>query len=223
MVMLLFVLVLSIGAASYFVFEQTIDEGKLGNGIQQQQVMKEIKESLLGYANKNISKYGGLPCPDVNGDGKSDIALGGGGCAQLRGWLPFYDLGLADVRDSAQERFWYSVDPLIVEVDGTAFKDIALSNLVLTLNNVKSVAIVIAPQKSIGKQNKRVQYDLKSYNSEKLINQYLEKMNKNNNVTQFFDDKDGNDFNDVLISIRLSEIDGLLQKNSVYQAYLKDL
>ncbi len=67
-----------------------------------------IEEALIGYA---IS-VGGFPCPDTNGvaDGMGDDDGTGAACDDVKGFLPWVDLGLKP-HDPWNNPYFYRIDP----------------------------------------------------------------------------------------------------------------
>lgn len=77
-----------------------------------QRTLDDVQDALLGYAMTN----GRLPCPDVDGDGISDIA---GTCSNVQGNLPWVDLG-AGKEDAWGQIFTYRVTGSFADTtDGT--------------------------------------------------------------------------------------------------------
>lgn len=70
--------------------------------------LNEIREALVGYALSHSALDGRpfLPCPDTDGDGIENRV--GAFCANVRGRLPFSDLGLVGI-DSWGNQFTYQV------------------------------------------------------------------------------------------------------------------
>ncbi|GAB6043732.1 hypothetical protein [Endothiovibrio diazotrophicus] len=117
--------------------------------------LAEAREALLGYALRDASRPGELPCPDYDRDGVIRIAgsqrdYRGSRCRSDvdgvvgPGWLPWRTLGLPPLRDGYGEPLWYVVDdayhangavPLNSDTPGA-----------LTLDGVgEQVALLIAP------------------------------------------------------------------------------
>lgn len=80
----------------------------LRNNSQTRTELNEIREALVGYALSHSAVDGRpfLPCPDTDGDGIENRV--GALCGNVRGRLPFSDLGLVG-SDSWGNRFIYQV------------------------------------------------------------------------------------------------------------------
>lgn len=80
----------------------------LRNNGETRSELNEIREALVGYALSHSAADGRpfLPCPDTDGDGIENRV--GALCANVRGRLPFSDLGLV-ARDSWGNQFIYQV------------------------------------------------------------------------------------------------------------------
>ena len=73
--------------------------------------MLAAKRALVAYAVADANRPGELPCPDVNDDGKLVLNedFVGSNCVSLIGRIPWFTLGLPDLRDEAGERLWYAL------------------------------------------------------------------------------------------------------------------
>lgn len=80
----------------------------LRNNSETRTELNEIREALVGYALSHSAVDGRpfLPCPDTDGDGIENRV--GALCANIRGRLPFSDLGLVG-SDSWGNQFIYQV------------------------------------------------------------------------------------------------------------------
>jgi len=83
-------------------------------------LLVEVREALIGYALRDATRPGELPCPDYNRDGVIRIVGGardydGSRCRTEvagvvnPGWLPWRTLGLPPARDGFGEGLWYVV------------------------------------------------------------------------------------------------------------------
>lgn len=117
------------------------------------------KQALIANAASSNSRPGSLPCPDINNDGVSDYQDNNPAlpCAARIGRLPWLTLGLADLRDAAGERLWYTVS--------LNFQDLAANRInsgitgQITLREGEQatagvVAVVAAPGKPVGHQSR---------------------------------------------------------------------
>lgn len=73
--------------------------------------LAQAKRALIAYAASDTTRPGELPCPDVNDDGRlvMNEDFVGSNCVGLIGRLPWFTLGLPDLRDEAGERLWYAL------------------------------------------------------------------------------------------------------------------
>jgi hypothetical protein len=130
------------------------------------EALARAKDALIAYAVADTVRPGELPCPDINDDGR--LTLGedviGSACASLIGRLPWYTLGLPDLRDDAGERLWYALSndfhangPVALNSD-TAYR---AGNVSLTLTGTSPagnlVAIVFSPGATLTRSDGIVQ------------------------------------------------------------------
>lgn len=79
--------------------------------------LRQAKTALIAYAaavdyrlqgsGATYLQPGALPCPDMDGDGKSDCI--GSTTASMIGRLPWQTLGINDLRDASGEQIWYAL------------------------------------------------------------------------------------------------------------------
>ena len=74
---------------------------------QTRRVLTEAKNALITFAAMNRNRPGGLPCPDRNGDGESELSCDHP--ADRVGFLPWQTLATDDLRDVSGARLWYVV------------------------------------------------------------------------------------------------------------------
>ncbi|MBI3042468.1 MAG: hypothetical protein HYY78_06550 [Betaproteobacteria bacterium] len=70
--------------------------------------LARARDALIGYAARNTTQPGILPCPDSDNDGDADSPCGATGVTAI-GRLPWKTLGLPDLRDGSGECLWYAV------------------------------------------------------------------------------------------------------------------
>jgi hypothetical protein len=75
--------------------------------------LQRAKEALIGYAityrdSNPDETIGYFPCPDTDGDGRSDVPCHAASRAAV-GLLPYRTLGLPDLRDAEGNCLWYAV------------------------------------------------------------------------------------------------------------------
>lgn len=117
-------------------------------------VLGEARDALVGYA-LSANPPGLLPCPDYgsdgNYDGLSDPCVEAGSSVTA-GRLPWQTLGLADPRDSAGERLWYSPAK---ELDGNyIINSETTAGLRVDGNAAQVAAVIIAPGATLDNQSR---------------------------------------------------------------------
>lgn len=149
----LLIMLLVVFTASASMLLGRLNANALRNTGEQRDALELAKASaaLVGYAVRSTGRPGGLPCPDVDDDGFADATPPV--CNGLTGRLPWRTLGLADIRDSAGERLWYTVSGSHQEHSGGVIN--SDTPALLTLDTVTDVAaIVLAPGEVTGSQNR---------------------------------------------------------------------
>ncbi|GMV55577.1 MAG: hypothetical protein AMXMBFR6_13820 [Betaproteobacteria bacterium] len=120
-----------------------------------------LQQADNSCANSDQDRPGDLPCPDLDGDGETEIShcgkANGTDPARPRlGWLPWKTLGLPEPRDGSGERLWYAVattfknnlraPPINSDTRGTISVRNALGNLIHDGRTGSGVvAVIIAP------------------------------------------------------------------------------
>ncbi len=213
--LLLFILLLVVGATTMLVSKMNKAATQYYRDDVTMTALMKAKEALIGYAVsypdnpkfKDINAGPGfLPCPDTDGDGEPNGACGGAPNFAL-GRLPWVEIGLDDVRDSAGEQLWYSLSnnyrnnpktfPLNSETVGE-----------LTLNGNAAgevVAVIMAPGFSFDGQNR----------PSNTASDYLEDDNKNtvpNKTNANFVSFSSGDFNDNILVITKQELMAAVEK-----------
>lgn len=69
--------------------------------------LQAAKSALIAAAASNPGRPGGLPCPDLNGDGEAELQCDRP--EQRIGRLPWQTLNTGDLRDGSGARLWYAV------------------------------------------------------------------------------------------------------------------
>jgi hypothetical protein len=139
--------------------------------------LAKAKDALIAFAVTHLdgvpdpaalARPGQLPCPDVNDDGRADADTTTGACTSLIGRLPWFTLGIPDLRDDSGERLWYAVSndfrtdytapPAVPLNSDTAYR---AGNASLTLNGTTPVtnlaALVVSPGGTLIRSDGRVQ------------------------------------------------------------------
>lgn len=203
-----FLLMTAAGAGYYVVNNQTLPV-ELQKQADTLTNLNIAKAALITHAVANQDRPGGFPCPDTDGDGSADednteVSF----CQETRGWLPWRDLNLADIRDEAGERFWYAVDPRFT-TRSTLGPLNSETLLTLTVDGVPRVAVVIAPLEALpGQGRRRAHLDGVARSSENDIRQYLELTNRNRNLLTYIDEdpNTGARYRDAAVSIDLRDV-----------------
>ncbi|BCE00943.1 hypothetical protein [Marinicellulosiphila megalodicopiae] len=153
--------------------------------------ISNIQKEIIGYA-INQSTPGLLPCPDINGDGISDLQ--GSNCTRNLGYLPYVTLSAERILDSSGAVLWYGVDPQYTRIITGVNLNSSLDSNIFVDN--QSVAFVLL------KANTPVNNQVRSNNNP--IN-YFEDINANNDFTQFISTSTNTDFNDEIFSVSLTD------------------
>ncbi len=188
--------------------------------------LAQAKEALIGLAVTYIDFPGSLPCPDTDDDGTSD-AGGTDECPNYIGRLPWKTLGLADLRDGAGEKLWYtlsrnvrryaSVRPLNSDTPGTL--DISGTQVANGM-----MAIVFAPGSTLAGQNRsNTAISGCANNPSRCASNYLEGRNADPSPgsapnTNYQSSNTVIPFNDQLISISRDQIFQLVEKRIAREA-----
>ncbi len=106
-------------------------------------------EALQGFALQTLPP-GTLPCPDVDGDGIGDSALGG--CQAQRGLLPVRSLNIDQLTDASGAPLWYAVE--LAYVGNAAAPRNPSRGTLLTVDGRASAAVIIAPGPPIDGQGR---------------------------------------------------------------------
>lgn len=179
-VILILVTVIVLTLTTVVVSQLSINRQRLNRGDTTAQALNAAREALIGYALRQ-NPPGVLPCPDNNGDGQGDAALGG--CVTQRGFLPFRTLGLAQFKDGSGSQLWYAVEPNYTAT--ASFPKNSSSTSGLTLDGVSVAAVIIAPGSFIPPQQRtpnNFSGGLTGGNSAaNTADEYLEDVNGDNN------------------------------------------
>jgi hypothetical protein len=178
-VLLTLLAVLVIAVAGMVIASRSLNQLQTDRQTNDAKILMQARDSLLGYALQQAT-VGRLPCPDRDGNGLADAVAGG--CSVQRGWLPFRDLGLPDLRDSSGARLWYAVEQAYTL--NTVTNATAAS---LTLDGTSVVAVVLAPRALLDGQQ-RIQHRpdfTDNFNANAVVAGYLEGVNSVLNTTQY--------------------------------------
>lgn len=154
----LLVLVALIVVGSVYFLVHSLNRASFATGRERAtaQALAEAKEALIGYAVKDATRPGELPCPDIDDDGQlvMNVDYVGSNCVSYLGRLPWKTLGLPDLRDGNGERLWYAVSTAFHANGSTALNSDTLGTLtvyaadgstLLTPSGYSAVAVVFAP------------------------------------------------------------------------------
>lgn len=190
--------------------------------LRTQQALEAAREALLAYAVGDNERPGELPCPDVDNDGKIMAADGvAGGCASLRGWLPWYLLGLGDIRDGDSERLWYVLSdtfrPYGSVPPGLPLNSDTQTDLMIygadpvdpdvAYSFPQIAAIIISPGEPLSNNELNRTFDqLMGGSAEDVVASYLEMRNSDADITTYTKRPQSSSFNDELIIITVNQI-----------------
>ena len=191
---LLLVVTLLLGAAAVFYGLTTATSPDVERDRKTTEALALAKQSLISYATGNSNRPGELPCPDITNDGHADEP-----CDLVStqiGRLPWYDLGIAELRDGSGERLWYvvssnykknsPVSPLNSNTPG----QLTVTGIAPASN---VIAIVFSPGAVMTGQSRT------PVNENNIVH-YLEDENANGDTT-FSTAAQGSTFNDRLLAI----------------------
>ncbi len=193
------------------------------------EALAQAKEALIAYAinseNNNSElqpRPGNLPCPDTDAPGASGYGDEQGSCsAGAIGRLPWKSLGIPELVDSDGEPLWYAIsgnfrrrsiiaNALNSDTAGTLDVYGNDGTTLLTTSSDKAVAVVFAPGKIVGSQQRSTSSD------KTTASNYLEiGPNSRNNATTggpFIAADKTDTFNDKLIFIKGSQFLPAIEK-----------
>lgn len=168
----------------------------LENVAQTERALAQAKEALIAYAAGRLSnRPGELPCPDRTNNGQATPPNCNTLTTQI-GRLPWFTLGIPDLRDGSGERLWYAVSnnfknaTAVTPLNSNTPGQLAV-NGIAPANNV--IAIVFAPGSVVAGQS-RAAANLND------VAHYLEGENANGDTT-FTTATPNGTFNDRLLAI----------------------
>lgn len=186
--------------------------------------LAQAKEALISYAissentGSSSARPGNFPCPDTDAPGTTYYGDENTGCvAGAIGRLPWKTLGIPELADEDGEPLWYALSGnfrksvTIINSDtlGTLQVYDGDGSTLLTLPGSEAVAIVFAPGKIIGNQQRNTNTDkTAAFN-------YLDTANGRNNATTngpFISADKGDLFNDRLMIIRTRDFIPIIEK-----------
>lgn len=215
--LLLLLLFLVIGAGAFFINFVADRELEKQKQLRTQNALDAAKKALIAYAVSDDNRPGELPCPDIDNDGKIVLAtdfLNSGNCTSLRGWLPWFLLGLGDIRDGDSERLWYALSdafrpygavPPGVPLNPDTPTDIVINGINPTTPYV--AAVIIAPGKPLPvNESNRTDQQLTTGTADDLAASYLEDMNSGADKAAYTRQSVTGNFNDLVVVITVDEI-----------------
>lgn len=158
--------------------------------------LAQAKEALIARAVIDTNHPGSLPCPDLDGDGDSELLVGNQ-CKDGKyfGWLPWRTLDLPDPRDAAGERLWYALSSTLRD-DDSAEPINSDTATTLTLNGAGHIAaLVFAPGAPLAGQNR----------PSNGVTDYLDGSN-NNGDSAYVSGPTSDTFNDVAMPLTRREL-----------------
>ena len=102
-----FIIIMLIGSSLLLANLPNTDNATTRNAAINLAILDQAKTALIASAASHPTLPGGLPCPDIDGDGQADIS--GSNCVAYLGRLPWKTLDLPTLRDADGECLWYAV------------------------------------------------------------------------------------------------------------------
>ena len=131
--------------------------------------LRKAKAALIAYAaNEQWQLYkgqatdqpGGLPCPDTNDNGTSQLSCPN--AVDRIGRLPYMTIGGDDLRDASGERLWYALSSNFRRLSGTTIINSDTQGLLTVTGAAPAsnvVAVVIAPGQALSGQDRIAQHN----------------------------------------------------------------
>lgn len=215
---MIMIVILVAGAASVLVGALSTSALQSARQERTSDALVQAKDALLGKSITYNDYPGSLPCPDTDNDGISD-AGGSTECPSYIGRLPWYTLGLPDLRDGTGERLWYtvsrnfrrydSVRPLNSNTKGTLLVYSADGVTLQTGAGYDAVAVIFSTGSAVGSQ-------VRSTTAEKnSAANYLDIANGRNNASAagpFIAGAKSDTFNDQLLFITTKDLMPLVEQ-----------
>lgn len=215
-VVLLTLALLILLGAGVFLIKASPSKKRTIDSMRQEKTQKALiaaREALIAYATSAENRPGELPCPDVNNDGKIESEDGvGPNCASLRGWLPWFRLGLGDIRDGYGERLWYAIadqfrpygsnPPIGLTLNPDTQTDIVIDGVNPTVPYVAAVIIAPGEVLSVNGNNRTLESGV---SADDIVSSYLEENNQDADKTAYTSRATG-EFNDTVSIITVDQI-----------------
>jgi len=177
LVLVVFVIIIVLAFISYIVGDLSLSDIKSQRDLETSQALKKAKQALIAYAVNYPKDHaprgpGYLLCPDIDNDGVEETSCNG---LTTIGRLPWFTLGVGDLRDSDNERLWYAVSenfdftasPVTVPLTRKVLNTATEGNITVrdSNNNIvhdgtimnAAVAVIIAPGRVITRDDGVVQ------------------------------------------------------------------
>ena len=148
---------------------------------------------------------GNLPCPDTDNNGVGNL-LGCNANTGSVGRLPWLDLGIGDLRDANNERFWYAVARDFAYIGGNRLNTSTVGSITTRamdgdvvidgMTNDAIVAVIIAPGSALTRDDGYVQNRNPATADLNLPNNYLD-IATAANLPLSADDEDNIDFDNT--------------------------
>jgi len=131
--------------------------------------LRKAKAALIAYAaNEQWQLYkvqatdqpGGLPCPDTDDNGTSQLSCTN--AVDRVGRLPYMTIGADDLRDASGERLWYALSSNFRKLSGTTIINSDTQGLLTVTGAAPAsnvVAVVIAPGQALSGQDRIAQHN----------------------------------------------------------------
>lgn len=238
--LILLVVAIILTATTVFVTRFSTDKLKLNKQASTNKALMKAKKALLSHAASyyetqlnRAGRYGYLPCPETASSSAEGIAQLNCGLGNSIGRLPWNNLTIEPLKDSAGQCLWYAVsysnknipNSLMLNEDTPGMFEVYDENGTLIHNGLpenRIVAVIIAPGAELSGQSRPAPNgSLCNYNFQQANNNadaFLDSINgiDNSNVSTSADQidhfatlnsvKDLSNFNDRIVTITQQEI-----------------
>lgn len=225
--LMIMLVILVMGAATFLVSSLNSSTLQIGRDKITADALAQAKEALIAYAVSSenaggiTARPGNFPCPDTDapgatgyGDEQGSCSTGGG---TTIGRLPWKTLGIPELADADGEPLWYavsdnfrkSVSRINSDTRGTLLVYDRDGSTLLTPPGNEAVAVVFAPGKIVGNQQRSTASDKTTPSN------YLDAANGLNNATAggpFIAADKSDFFNDRLMIIRTRDFIPIIEK-----------
>ena len=226
-VLMVMVVILIFGATAMLLNSLNNSTQQLARAKITADALAQAKEALISYAISSensgsaTARPGNFPCPDTDAPGTGAYGSEQGSCSSAGGTaigrLPWKTLGISELVDADGEPLWYAVSDNFRKSVGIINSDTPGNlqvydrdgNTLLTPQGSEAVAIVFAPGRITGTQQRNTTSD------KTTVSNYLDTVNGRNNATSngpFIAADKSDSFNDRLIMIRTRDFIPIIEK-----------